>query len=205
MSECIAHLERRGPQGESSEEVQGLEGEGWNGEPHIERKKTTENKARTRTRLRLVKQTRKHKTYGVISKWSEALQGTSHNETLERVVTRTGESFSPPISHPRLYDFAVMSSSPKVILWNGGILPYMETSLLKPNTGTRGLKKEFCTLSGWDRQFGRTEIPGFWNFRVTPQRAQGRIFFKDETLQEILGYVGTRLTDWSLYSGLYGL
>jgi len=81
----------------------------------------------------------------------------------------------------------------------------METSLLKPNTGTRGLKKEFCTLSGWDRQFGRTEIPGFWNFRVTPQRAQGRIFFKDETLQEILGYVGTRLTDWSLYSGLYGL
>ena len=33
----------------------------------------------------------------------------------------------------------------------------------------------------------------------------GTIFFKDGTLQEILGYVGTRLTDWSLNSGLHGL
>ena len=52
-----------------------------------------------------VKQTRKHKIYGVISKWSEVLQGISHSETLESVVTRNGESFSPPISHPRLFDF----------------------------------------------------------------------------------------------------
>ena len=56
-------------------------------------------------------------------------------------------------------------------------VPYMETSLPKPNTGTHGLKNRFCTLSGWDRQFGRTEIPGFWNFRVTPRTAQDRIFF----------------------------
>lgn len=38
-SERTARLEGRGPQGESSEEVQGVECNGWNGEPHIERKK----------------------------------------------------------------------------------------------------------------------------------------------------------------------
>lgn len=82
----------------------------------------------------------------------------------------------------------------------------METSLPKSNIGTHGLRNEFCTLSGWDRQFGR--------FRLSPKilevlgyfmKNMGQNFFKDGTLQEILGYVGSRLADWSLNSGLHGL
>lgn len=66
--------------------------------------------------------------------------------------------------------------------------------------GTHGLRNEFCTPSGWRRQLGRFCLNSkIWNSWIISWRTQDRIFLKVGTLQEILGSVGTRLADWSLY------
>ena len=132
-----------------------------------------------------VTQKRKQKIYGVISKWCEVLQGVSHNEPLKRVVTRNGQSFSPPVSHPRLFlTFNdVIQSKGYTLEW--GIFPYMETSLPKSNTGTHGLRNEFCTLSGWDRQFGRFRLnPKILEFLRYFMKNMGQFFLKMELFKK---------------------
>lgn len=85
------------------------------------------------------------KINGVVSKWFEALWGTSHNEPL----TEWGSKWTQ-LLHPRLFlTFSDVSQTKGYTL--GGIFTYTEASLPKPNTGTRGLRKKFGTLSGWDR------------------------------------------------------
>lgn len=69
----------------------------------------------------------------MISKWFEVLQGINHNEPL-RVVTRKAEPFLTSLSTPGLFLTFNIVTWFKGHTLDWGTLPYMETSLFRPNT-----------------------------------------------------------------------
>lgn len=133
--------------------------------------KKWENKAWIRRKCVLGK-TNEKTGYGVISKW----QGTEWWPEMERASPHN----LPP---PGYFRLLVISSSPKVILWNGAFSLLWKPHVPNQTLGHRVWGMSFIPFLGGTCSLGDfIWTPRFWNFRVISWRTRDRIFFKDGNL-----------------------